>query len=158
VEGSGECHLRHGETKAGAAHLNQALEIFQRLAMPAGVDRVQMRLASLTNPQTSQVTIELLTRFSTQPPVSLRATPYRLTCRRKVEEILKVIFILHCVTALIFAIGLYLPLSENSCLHCCFCGAANFAHLRLSAARLGFCLLELCLKTAIKLPCSMAAI
>jgi len=51
LEGSGECHLRHGETKAGAALLNQALEIFQRLAMQPDADRVQIRLAILTNPQ-----------------------------------------------------------------------------------------------------------
>jgi DNA-binding SARP family transcriptional activator len=46
LEGSGECHLRHGEIKAGVAHLNQALEIFQRLAMQPDADRVRIRLAA----------------------------------------------------------------------------------------------------------------
>jgi DNA-binding SARP family transcriptional activator/tetratricopeptide (TPR) repeat protein len=51
LEGSGECHLRRGETEADAAHLKQALEIFQRLAMQPDAERVQARLARLTNPQ-----------------------------------------------------------------------------------------------------------
>ena len=51
LEGSGECQLRHGEIKAGSALLNQALEIFQRVAMQPDADRVQVRLASLTHPQ-----------------------------------------------------------------------------------------------------------
>jgi tetratricopeptide (TPR) repeat protein len=51
LEGSGECHLRRGETRAGAAHLKQALEIFQHLAMQPDADRIQARLASLTSPQ-----------------------------------------------------------------------------------------------------------
>jgi DNA-binding SARP family transcriptional activator/tetratricopeptide (TPR) repeat protein len=50
LEGGGECQLRQGDTKAGAALLKQALEIFQRLAMQLDADRVQIRLAILTNP------------------------------------------------------------------------------------------------------------
>jgi DNA-binding SARP family transcriptional activator len=51
LEGSGECHWRRGETKAGVSYLKQALEIFQRLAMQPDADRIQARLASPTNPQ-----------------------------------------------------------------------------------------------------------
>jgi DNA-binding SARP family transcriptional activator/tetratricopeptide (TPR) repeat protein len=51
LEGSGEHLLRHGDTKAGTAHLQQALEIFQRMAMRPDADRVQARLAGLTNAQ-----------------------------------------------------------------------------------------------------------
>jgi len=46
LEGSGECRLRRGQTQAGVAHLKQALEIFQRMAMQPDADRVQARLAS----------------------------------------------------------------------------------------------------------------
>jgi tetratricopeptide (TPR) repeat protein len=45
LEGIGECHLRAGDAEAGASHLRQALEIFQRLAMTLDADRVRTRLA-----------------------------------------------------------------------------------------------------------------
>ncbi len=44
LEGIGECRLQAGDTEAGVAHLNQALEIFQRLTMKPDADRVQARL------------------------------------------------------------------------------------------------------------------
>ncbi len=47
LEGSGECHLRRGETEAGAAHLKQALDIFRRFATQPDAGRVQARLARL---------------------------------------------------------------------------------------------------------------
>jgi tetratricopeptide (TPR) repeat protein len=47
LEGSGECQLRRGRTKASAARLNQAREIFRRLAMRPDADRIQARPASL---------------------------------------------------------------------------------------------------------------
>jgi DNA-binding SARP family transcriptional activator/Tfp pilus assembly protein PilF len=50
LEGIGECQLRSGEFHVGTAHLSQALEIFQRLAMRPDADRVHSRLASLSRP------------------------------------------------------------------------------------------------------------
>jgi tetratricopeptide (TPR) repeat protein len=44
LEGIGECHRHAGDTEAGIAHLNQALEIFRRLTMEPDADRVQARL------------------------------------------------------------------------------------------------------------------
>jgi hypothetical protein len=38
----------HGAGQVGAAHLRQALEIFQRMAMQPDADRVQARLGQLT--------------------------------------------------------------------------------------------------------------
>ncbi len=48
LEGLGECHLTAGETQAGAAHLLQALEVYQRLGMAPDAERVRTRLAHLT--------------------------------------------------------------------------------------------------------------
>jgi DNA-binding SARP family transcriptional activator/tetratricopeptide (TPR) repeat protein len=48
LEGLGECHLTAGETQAGAAHLRQALEIYQHLGMAPDAERVRTRLAGLT--------------------------------------------------------------------------------------------------------------
>ncbi|HWG12353.1 MAG TPA: BTAD domain-containing putative transcriptional regulator [Streptosporangiaceae bacterium] len=50
LEGSGEHLLRRADTEAGVAHLQQALEIFQRMAMQPDADRVQTRLAHVSNP------------------------------------------------------------------------------------------------------------
>jgi DNA-binding SARP family transcriptional activator/tetratricopeptide (TPR) repeat protein len=44
LEGIGECQLQAGETEAGIAHLNLALDIFRRLTMKPDADRVQARL------------------------------------------------------------------------------------------------------------------
>lgn len=46
LEGIGECHLGTGEPEAGAAHLAQALEIFERLGMNPDAERVRARLSS----------------------------------------------------------------------------------------------------------------
>jgi hypothetical protein len=73
LEGSGECYLHRDETKAGVAHLKQALEIFQRLAMQPDADRIQARLASIASPQASQVVAEPLTAV---PQAGPAATPY----------------------------------------------------------------------------------
>ena len=43
--GIGECHLSAGDAEAGAAHLTQALEIYDRLGMKADAARVRTRLA-----------------------------------------------------------------------------------------------------------------
>jgi tetratricopeptide (TPR) repeat protein len=51
LEGLGECHLSTGETATAAAHLHQALEIFQRLGIAPDADRVQTRLAELAHAQ-----------------------------------------------------------------------------------------------------------
>ena len=45
LEGIGECHLAAGDDRSGAAHLHQALEIYQRLGMAADAERVRTRLA-----------------------------------------------------------------------------------------------------------------
>ncbi|HEV2346759.1 MAG TPA: BTAD domain-containing putative transcriptional regulator [Actinocrinis sp.] len=45
LEGIGECHLYAGDIQAGTAHLEQALDIFDRLALRPDADRVQTRLA-----------------------------------------------------------------------------------------------------------------
>jgi DNA-binding SARP family transcriptional activator/tetratricopeptide (TPR) repeat protein len=47
LEGIGECHLRSGDVEAGAAHLTQARDIYQRLAMKPDADRVRACLAQL---------------------------------------------------------------------------------------------------------------
>ena len=47
LEGLGDCHLTAGETATGAAHLHQALEIYQRLGMAPDADRVRNLLADL---------------------------------------------------------------------------------------------------------------
>ena len=47
LEGTGECHLRSGDIQAGVAHLKQALDIYQRLAMKPDTDRVCTHLAQL---------------------------------------------------------------------------------------------------------------
>jgi DNA-binding SARP family transcriptional activator len=49
LEGTGEHLLRRNHIKAGVAHLQQALEIFQRMAMRPDADRVQARLARVNN-------------------------------------------------------------------------------------------------------------
>jgi DNA-binding SARP family transcriptional activator/tetratricopeptide (TPR) repeat protein len=51
LEGSGEHLLRRSDTKAGLAHLQQALEIFQRMAMQPDADRVQTRLTRVISTQ-----------------------------------------------------------------------------------------------------------
>lgn len=48
LEGIAEHHLAAGDPAAGAAHLNQALEIYQRLGMAPDAERVQEQLAGLT--------------------------------------------------------------------------------------------------------------
>lgn len=48
LEGSGECRLSRGGVEAGVADLQQALEIFDRLAMRLDADRIRARLAALT--------------------------------------------------------------------------------------------------------------
>jgi DNA-binding SARP family transcriptional activator len=53
LEGSGECQLRRGETRAGVEHLRQASEIFHRLGMKPDDGRIQARLAGLARPQCS---------------------------------------------------------------------------------------------------------
>jgi tetratricopeptide (TPR) repeat protein len=50
LEGTGEHLLRRNHTTAGVAHLQQALEIFQRMAMRPDADRVQARLARVSHP------------------------------------------------------------------------------------------------------------
>ncbi|HEY3868068.1 MAG TPA: tetratricopeptide repeat protein [Actinocrinis sp.] len=50
LEGIGECLLGEADVEGGAAHLNQALVIFQRLGVRPGVERVQARLAQLDPP------------------------------------------------------------------------------------------------------------
>ena len=47
LEGIAEHHLADGDTAEGAAHLNQALEIYQRLGMAPDTRRVQVRLDGL---------------------------------------------------------------------------------------------------------------
>lgn len=47
LEGIGECQLRVGDTENGVAHLTQALEIFQNLAMTPDADRIRTRLATV---------------------------------------------------------------------------------------------------------------
>lgn len=47
LEGLGECGLRRGEHDAATANLRQALEIFDRISMTPGADRVRARLAGL---------------------------------------------------------------------------------------------------------------
>jgi DNA-binding NarL/FixJ family response regulator/DNA-binding SARP family transcriptional activator len=44
LEGIGECHLTADETEPGAAHLRQALEIYQRLGMAPDAERAHARL------------------------------------------------------------------------------------------------------------------
>jgi tetratricopeptide (TPR) repeat protein len=51
LEGSGECQLSRGQTEPGAAHLRQALEIFQRMAMRPDADRVRARLTDVVRPR-----------------------------------------------------------------------------------------------------------
>ena len=51
LEGSGECQLLRGGTRAAVTQLGQALAIFQRLAMHPDSDRLQIRLAGLTKPE-----------------------------------------------------------------------------------------------------------
>jgi hypothetical protein len=46
-EGIAEHHLAAGDHVRGAAHLDQALEIYQRLGLAPGTSRVQARLAGL---------------------------------------------------------------------------------------------------------------
>ncbi len=50
LEGLGECHLNSGsgDVEAGLAHLMQALNAFQRIALTADAHRVERRLAQLT--------------------------------------------------------------------------------------------------------------
>ena len=48
LEGLGECHLTADKTRTGAAHLRQALEIYQRLGMAPDAERARTRLADLT--------------------------------------------------------------------------------------------------------------
>jgi DNA-binding SARP family transcriptional activator/tetratricopeptide (TPR) repeat protein len=56
LEGLGECHLTAGETQTGAAHLHQALEIFQGLGLAPDAERVRTRLASIpVGPRTPQM-------------------------------------------------------------------------------------------------------
>jgi DNA-binding SARP family transcriptional activator/tetratricopeptide (TPR) repeat protein len=50
LEGAGEHLLRRTDTETGVARLQQALEIFQRMAMQPDADRVQARLAHITKP------------------------------------------------------------------------------------------------------------
>ena len=45
LEGIGGCHLHAGDTEAAVSHLEQALEIYRRLDMPADAERVQARIA-----------------------------------------------------------------------------------------------------------------
>ncbi len=47
LEGLGECHLATSEDELAAAHLEQALDIFQRLGMAPDAERVRNRLADL---------------------------------------------------------------------------------------------------------------
>lgn len=47
LEGLGECELYRGEREAGTGNLRQALEIFDRISMKPGADRVRARLAGL---------------------------------------------------------------------------------------------------------------
>jgi len=49
LEGSGEHLLRRSDTEAGIAYLQQAMEIFRRMAMKPDADRVQTRLARVNN-------------------------------------------------------------------------------------------------------------
>lgn len=44
LEGSAECQLRRGETEPAVAHLKQALDIFQRMALHPDAERVESRL------------------------------------------------------------------------------------------------------------------
>jgi hypothetical protein len=48
LEGIAEHHLAAGDHVRGAAHLDQALEIYQRLGLAPGTSRVQARLAGLS--------------------------------------------------------------------------------------------------------------
>jgi DNA-binding SARP family transcriptional activator len=57
LEGSGDHLLRRSDTKAGITHLQQALEIFQRMAMQPDADRVQTRLARINNPPSGSVAL-----------------------------------------------------------------------------------------------------
>ena len=50
LEGIGECLVGESDLRGGAAHLSQALAIFQRLGARPGVERVQARLAQLGLP------------------------------------------------------------------------------------------------------------
>jgi tetratricopeptide (TPR) repeat protein/transcriptional regulator with XRE-family HTH domain len=50
LEGIGDCLLRTADPEAGTACLNQALEIFRRLAMTPDIDRVAARLTQLSRP------------------------------------------------------------------------------------------------------------
>ena len=47
LEGIGECHISGGEPEPAITHLRQALEIYQRLGMTRGAERVRTRLADL---------------------------------------------------------------------------------------------------------------
>jgi DNA-binding SARP family transcriptional activator len=47
LEGIAEHHLATGDTDQGTDHLNQALEIYQRLGMRPDIDRVNARLADI---------------------------------------------------------------------------------------------------------------
>ena len=47
LEGIAEHHLAAGDHVRGAAHLDQALELHQRLVQAAGTARVQARLAGV---------------------------------------------------------------------------------------------------------------
>jgi tetratricopeptide (TPR) repeat protein len=50
LAGIGEAHLRIGDTKAGIARLEHAVEIFRHLSMHAAANPVQDRLTTLTPP------------------------------------------------------------------------------------------------------------
>jgi tetratricopeptide (TPR) repeat protein len=49
LEGSAECQLRRGETEPAVTQLKQALDIFQRMALHPDAERVESRLAGLTD-------------------------------------------------------------------------------------------------------------
>jgi tetratricopeptide (TPR) repeat protein len=47
LEGIGECHLANGDAVDAAAHLRQALEIYEHLGTAPDAERVRARLASM---------------------------------------------------------------------------------------------------------------
>ena len=49
LEGVGECRLSAGDAETGAAHLNQALEIYERLGMKLDIERIRARLTAISS-------------------------------------------------------------------------------------------------------------